>query len=215
MPLLYIAGPFALALTLAIGACGDDGGTAPADSDPVVAKQSGDTQAADPGETLADPIVVRVTRDGAPLSGQTVAWSVATGGGSVAPATSTTGANGDASTTWTLGATAGGQSIEASVAGATASPLTFFATATAPAPAAASVSVEDNFFDPSSARIAMGGMVTWTWNGAVAHNVTFSSGTNSATQASGTFVRDFPSAGSFSYSCTIHGAAMSGTVVVE
>jgi len=61
-----------------MGACGDDGGTAPTNSDPVVAKQSGDTQAADPGETLADPIVVRVTRDGAPLSGQTVAWSIAT-----------------------------------------------------------------------------------------------------------------------------------------
>lgn len=204
-----------VAFTLALGACGDDGGTAPTESDPVAAKQSGDAQTADPGATLTAPLVVRVTRDGSPLAGQTVAWSISAGGGSVDPASSTTGANGDASTTWTLGATPGGQSAVAAVAGATGSPLTFTAVANAPAPAAANVSVNDNFFDPSSARVAAGGAVTWTWNGAVAHNVTFSSGTNSATQASGTFVRSFPTAGSFAYSCTIHGAAMSGTVVVE
>jgi len=194
-----------VAFTLALGACGDDGGTAPTESDPVAAKQSGDAQTADPGATLTAPLVVRVTRDGSPLAGQTVAWSISAGGGSVDPASST----------WTLGATPGGQSAVAAVAGATGSPLTFTAVANAPAPAAANVSVNDNFFDPSSARVAAGGAVTWTWNGAVAHNVTFSSGTNSATQASGTFVRSFPTAGSFAYSCTIHGAAMSGTVVVE
>ena len=105
--------------------------------------------------------------------------------------------------------------MTAAVTGATGSPQTFTATGEAPPPAAAAVSVEDNFFDPSSARVAVGGTVTWTWNGAFNHNVTFASGTNSATQASGTFVRDFPTAGSFAYSCTIHGAAMSGTIVVE
>lgn len=215
MAFRYRAGALALTLTLAVAACGDDGGTAPEESDPVVATQSGDAQSADPGETLPAPIVARVTRDGSALSGQTVAWSVTAGGGAVSPTTSTTDANGDASTTWTLGPTAGGNALEASVTGATGSPLTFTATADAPPPAAASVSVEDNFFDPSSARVAAGGSVTWTWNGAVAHNVTFGSGANSVTQASGTFVRDFPSAGSFAYTCTIHGSAMSGTVVVE
>lgn len=207
--------PLALLLSLAVAACGDDGGTAPQESDPVLAKQSGDAQTGDPGAALSDPIVVRVTRDGSPVSGQSVSWSVSAGGGSVTPTTSTTDTNGDASTTWTLGAAAGGNALEASAAGATGSPLTFTATGEAPPPAAAAVSVEDNFFDPSSARVAVGGSVTWTWNGAVAHNVTFSSGSNSATQAAGTFVRDFPAAGSFAYLCTIHGSAMSGTVVVE
>jgi plastocyanin len=206
-----------LALALAVAACGDDGGTGPQESDPVLARTSGDAQTADAGAALANPIVVTLTRDGSGLSGQTVTWSVTAGGGSVTPPTSTTAANGQASTTWTLGATAGGNSLQATVAGATGSPVTFTATgeAVTPPPATADVSVEDNFFDPSSARVAVGGTVTWTWNGAVSHNVTFASGTNSATQAAGTFMRTFDTAGSFAYSCTIHGAAMSGTVVVE
>jgi plastocyanin len=213
----YRALPIVLTLALGIAACGDDGGTAPQESDPVAVKQSGDAQTGDPGAPLADAVVVRVTRDGSPVSGQSVAWSVTAGGGSVSPATSTTNASGDAAATWTLGATPGGNALTASVAGATGSPLTFTATGSAPTapPAAANVSVGDNFFDPSSARVAAGGSVTWTWSGAVAHNVTFASGTNSATQTSGTFVRNFPTAGSFDYTCTIHGSAMSGTVVVE
>lgn len=215
MGLRYRAVPLSLALMLAVVACGDDGGTAPQESDPVLAKQSGDAQTGDPGAALADPVVVRVTRDGSPLSGQSVSWSVSAGGGSVSPTTSTTDANGDASTTWTLGATPGGNVLDASASGATGSPQTFTATGQAPPPATADVSVEDNFFDPSSARVAVGGSVTWTWNGAVAHNVTFSSGTSSGTYATGTFVRDFPTAGTFDYLCTIHGSAMSGTVVVE
>jgi adhesin/invasin len=206
-----------LALALAVAACGDDGGTAPEESDPVLAKTSGDAQTGDAGAALADPIVVTLTRDGGALSGRTVTWSVTAGGGSVNPTTSTTAANGQATATWTLGGSAGGNSLQAAVTGATGSPVTFTATgeAVTPPPATAAVSVEDNFFDPSSARVAAGGTVTWTWNGAVSHNVTFASGTNSATQAAGTFMRTFPTAGSYAYSCTIHGAAMSGTVVVE
>ncbi len=82
-------------------------------------------------------------------------------------------------------------------------------------PEQASGSVGDNFFNPANQRVAVGGTVTWTWTGQVIHNVTFPSGTNSVTQTSGTFSRDFASAGAFDYLCTIHGAAMSGTIVVE
>jgi plastocyanin len=210
-------GALLLCLITTVAACGDDGGTTPGESDPVLSKQSGDTQSAGAGETLPAPAVVRVTRDGAPLTGQPVAWTVTAGGGSVDPATSTTGADGSASTTWTLGGAAGGNVLQASVAGATGSPVTFTATGedTSPPPSTAAVSVDDNFFDPSSTRVATGGTVTWTWNGSVDHNVTFSSGPNSSTQTSGTFMRTFATAGSYGYQCTIHGSAMSGTVVVE
>ena len=84
-----------------------------------------------------------------------------------------------------------------------------------PPPPTAAVSVGDFFFDPTSPTIAAGGTITWTWAGNVVHNVTFPTGTNSATQTSGTFSRTFPTAGSFSYFCTIHGSGMSGTIVVE
>ena len=211
----HAAVPLAILLAAAVAACGDDDGTGPGESTPVMAKQSGDAQTGDPGAALPDPIVVRVTRDGSALPGQTVSWNVSAGGGSVSPGTSTTDANGDASTTWTLGPAPGGNALDASLTGATGSPQTFTATGEAPPPATAAVSVGDNFFDPNSTRVAVGGSVTWTWNGAAAHNVTFASGNSSTTQTAGTFVRDFPAAGSFSYSCTIHGAAMSGTVVVE
>lgn len=57
-----------------------------------------------PSLPLADSVAVFV-RDvyGNPVPGQTVAWSVPQGGGSVSPATSVTGANGVARAQWTLG----------------------------------------------------------------------------------------------------------------
>ena len=132
----------------------------------------------------------------------------------MAPASSTTDSDGVASTTWTLGPTAGANALQASSSGATGSP-SFTATGTpAVLPNQANVAVGDNFFDPTSALVAVGGQVTWTWNGAIGHNVTFPAGSNSATQSAGTFSRSFPTAGSFDYLCTIHGAAMSGTIVV-
>ncbi len=215
MALRYRTLTLVLASALTVSACGDDGGTDPVDADPTVAKQSGDAQSGDIDTVLPDPIVVRFTQDGAGVAGETVTWSVLSGGGTVAPSSSTTAANGDASTTWTLGPNSGTQTLQASVDGATGSPLTFTATAVGPPPATASVSVDDNFFDPNSAEVAVGGTVTWDWVGSNTHNVTFSSGPNSATQTTGSFDRTFPDAGSFDYLCTIHGAAMSGTITVR
>lgn len=76
------------------------------------------------------------------------------------------------------------------------------------------VSVGDNFFSPSAATVAVGA-VTWTWSGTSSHNVTFDDGNSSPTQATGTYTRRFSVAGTYSYHCTIHGAAMSGTVTVK
>ena len=76
------------------------------------------------------------------------------------------------------------------------------------------VSVADNYFSPSATTIAVGS-VTWTWTGSQSHNVTFDDGNASPTQASGTYTRRFNVAGTYSYHCTIHGTAMSGTVTVK
>ena len=83
------------------------------------------------------------------------------------------------------------------------------------APAQAAVSVGDDFFNPASQRVAAGGTVTWTWNGSSDHGVLFPTGTSSVTQTTGTFARTFATAGSFGYTCTVHGSSMSGTIVVE
>lgn len=80
-----------------------------------------------------------------------------------------------------------------------------------------SISVGDNFFDPASTTVTVGTTVTWTFSGATQHNVTFnnSSISGSNNMQSGTFSKAFNTAGTFGYTCTIHGSAMSGTIIVQ
>jgi hypothetical protein len=74
---------------------------------------------------------VRVVDDaGDPVAGVTVDWVVTAGGGSITPASSVTGTNGEASTRHTLGTAAGAQAVTASAAGLSGSPATFTAAAT-------------------------------------------------------------------------------------
>ncbi len=116
--------------------------TALATPGPVSAlvRVSGDSQTAGRGTALAAPLVVRaVDRFANPVPGVTVAWAVATGGGSITPPSSLTGAQGTATAQWTLGAAAGAQTVTASVGGAVTA--TFSATATVPV---ASVTVTPN-----------------------------------------------------------------------
>jgi plastocyanin len=130
-----IVSPFvSLTLTLVLGCGGDDGGTPP--STTSLTKEAGDGQAGIVGQPLPDPLVVRVTEGGTPLAGTTVTWSTQAQGGSLNPATSATDADGLASTTWTLGNPAVQQSAQASLSGATGSPLIFTAQAQ-PGPASA------------------------------------------------------------------------------
>jgi plastocyanin len=67
--------------------------------------------------------------------------------------------------------------------------------------------------------IATGGTVIWQFTGSNRHNVTFSGaaptgGNIPDTDAGGTASRTFPTAGTYSYSCTRH-SGMNGTVVVQ
>ena len=206
-----------LLVGLSLGCGGDTMELDPQPQVSVLSVVSGNGQSAAEGQPVTAPLVVQVTQGGSGVAGTAVTWTVTAGGGSVDPASSSTDNAGMASTTWTLGPTAGFNSVQASASGATGSPAMFSATGivVTPPPAQAAVSVGDNFFTPPSQRVATGGTVTWTWTGQVAHNVTFSTGTNSSTQTLGTFARVFQSTGSFGYMCTIHGAAMSGTIVVE
>lgn len=84
----------------------------------------------------------------------------------------------------------------------------------APGPTAA-VSVQNNSFSPSSARVLIGGTVTWTFTTA-GHNVSFSDGTAGSGNltTNETFARNYPTAGTFPYNCTNH-AGMNGTVIVQ
>lgn len=101
----------------------------------TIATVSGDAQSGIVGTALAQPLVTRVTaRDGVGVAGVSVSFAVVTGAGSVGAATVTTDTAGRASTTWTLGAATGAQSVTASATGLAGSPLTFAATARSVAP---------------------------------------------------------------------------------
>lgn len=79
------------------------------------------------------------------------------------------------------------------------------------------VTVGNNFFSPASLSVATGATVTWTWAmGDAQHTVTFDDNApGSNPQSSGTFQRTFPTAGTYTYFCSIHGKnVMSGSVTV-
>ena len=93
----------------------------PADA---LVKVSGDNQSGTPGRALANPFVVEVQdEDGDPLEGHRVSFEVTAGGGSLSETSATTGSNGRAETTLTLGRQVGINSVEASVSGV--DPVTF------------------------------------------------------------------------------------------
>ncbi len=214
-PAALVAGGLAMALA---GCGGDD--NAPGGLAVAAAAPSGDGQAAAPGATLPAPVRVRVTRDGQPEANATVAWAAAGAGASMAPPSSTTNASGIAEASWTLPQAAGAATATATVADAAGSPVTFTATATVPGQV--SIEVGNNFFDPDERTVTAGTTVIWTWvsTGAISHSVESTGApgfTSSATKTGNgqTHSVQFTSPGTYTYQCAVHGAAMSGTIVVQ
>lgn len=98
------------------------------------------------------------------------------------------------------------------------------------APMTASVTVGDDFFasvhnstsNPAVDTIAAGGTVTWTWGTSFNPHAVRSTGTPSFTSESGTqtgsgktFQVTFATPGTYTYDCSVHGAAMTGRIVVR
>ena len=85
-------------------------------------------------------------------------------------------------------------------------------------PGADTVNVGNDFFSPNSITVPVNTLVTWVWlPGDVIHTVTDNADTTimSPFQSSGTYARRFTVAGSYPYHCSIHGFAMTGTVIVQ
>jgi plastocyanin len=226
----------AVCLLALVGCGGDDdnGGNGPPDEDPLevaaTPTSSGNGQTGPPGAALPAPLRVVITRAADPQQGVEVTWGT-TSGGSLDPTTSTTGADGVASSTWTLGPTAGAQSATATVADAEGSPVTFTGTAEdgePPPPADATIQVlgpsGGNRFSPADVTIQAGQTVEWVWpSGAVGHNVAPDDDepASSGPLANGpeTYSYTFDTPGTYNFYCVAHGgpggAGMSGTVTVE
>jgi plastocyanin len=95
-----------------------------------------------------------------------------------------------------------------------------------PAPSTTSISVMNNAYSPTAKTIAAGTTVQWNWSSCtggsgygdeqcVFHSVTFDDGAGSELQNTGSYNRMFTKAGTYAYHCSVHGAAMSGTITVQ
>lgn len=96
----------------------------------AITANAGEAQTATAGAAVATNPSIKVTDvHGNPVAGVNVAFAVASGGGTVVGSGQTTGTNGFATVSgWTLGTTAGTNTLTATAAGLTGSPVTFTAT---------------------------------------------------------------------------------------
>ncbi|MEX1207185.1 MAG: biphenyl 2,3-dioxygenase [Acidimicrobiia bacterium] len=76
------------------------------------------------------------------------------------------------------------------------------------------ISVSNFQFSPANRTITVGDTIVWSFTGGT-HTTTGNGGVwDSGVRSSGSFSRQFNSAGSFGYVCSIHGS-MTGTITVN
>jgi len=101
-------------------------------------------------------------------------------------------------------------------------------TSTGNPPPANTVRVTNNAFTPGDLTVPAGTTVSWNWDTCsgsdpygtgqtcVSHSVVLDDGSvASATLSTGSFTHQFTTAGTYPYHCAIHGAAMSGRIIVQ
>ncbi len=80
--------------------------------------------------------------------------------------------------------------------------------------------VKDSFYDITEKTIFVGKTVEWSWQGSIGHSVTGGTSANpdgsfdSGVKTTGSFSHKFDTEGTFSYHCKVHGASMTGTIIV-
>jgi len=132
----------ALLLLMLLASCGGEELVLPEEGVPSsIVIVDGNGQSATIGTALPEPVIVRVLDvQGRPVQGQQVTFTVMIGGGAIDPATRTTDANGEASSSWTLGPAAGSQQLQArATGGAAPANLSVAINATAAASAASGI----------------------------------------------------------------------------
>jgi hypothetical protein len=135
------AGPYEFRATVGGAAGGPQAAsitaTAQAAAAASIVKIAGDAQSGTSGQPLAAPLVVRVADSYSnPVGGAGVTFTRLSGNGSISTSSAVTTSDGLASTAYTLGTTAGTESIRADVTGLTGVAATFSITSNAGAPTA-------------------------------------------------------------------------------
>jgi plastocyanin len=78
------------------------------------------------------------------------------------------------------------------------------------------IEVKDNSFTPETVTVKQGTKVIWKWVDTTNSHSILLSGVESTKQSSGTYEKNFDQKGvSYPYQCGVHGASMSGRIVVE
>ncbi|MEO9256105.1 MAG: cupredoxin domain-containing protein [Tepidiformaceae bacterium] len=81
------------------------------------------------------------------------------------------------------------------------------------------IQVSDNKFTPAALTVPSGTTVKWVWSGKNAHSVVGNFGdTNVSTdkhKGAGSFLLSLGQHGTFTYQCGVHGAAMTGKIIVQ
>jgi plastocyanin len=201
--------------------------TAVPDVPVALTKVTGDNQTSMVNTVLAHVQARLVDRFENGIPGVAVSWSVSSG--TVSPMSDVTDPAGISSVLVTLGATAGPVTISAVADGLNGSPTTFNATAEA-IPTQALVRVGNVFFtsarngssNPAVDTVAVGSDVAWVWGNTdqVSHSVRSlgSPGFSSSAVQTGSgksHVVTFSAAGTYQYDCAVHGAQMTGRIVVR
>jgi adhesin/invasin len=118
--------------------------TAGAASQIAVNNGNGQNATVNTAVAVAPSVIVRDAFNN-PVAGVAVTFAVATGGGSITGGNATTTASGIATVgSWTLGQTAGSNTLTATATGLAGSPVTFTATGNADAPASVAVQAGNN-----------------------------------------------------------------------
>jgi len=122
----------------------------------TIAPNGGDGQTATAGTAVAiDPSVLVTDAHGNPVQGASVTFSAASGGGSVSGGNTTTDASGVATVgSWTLGGTAGANTLQATSDSLSGSPVVFNATGTVGQ--ASTIAVNDGTGQSATAGTAVG-----------------------------------------------------------
>lgn len=223
-----------LLATVAVAACGSNGGGDLGSSPPpdglsaARSEPSGNGQSGPAGQDLANPLRIVVLQGDAPAAGAIVTWNASGAGASMNPSVDTTGPDGISTSILHLGSEVGTQSAQAAVTGgAEGSPVPFSATAVAPGGGPGPFEIQlrndgGNRFEPSQVTIPVGTTVTWRWVGGF-HDVTSAgdpafAGSGAPVSAPSTFSHTFTSPGTYLYFCSVHGSpsgGMRGTIVVQ
>lgn len=148
--------------------------TATAVTPSAIAVSAGDNQEVRTNIPLADALEARVTAgDGGPVPGATVDWEVTAGVASLATATSTADAGGDASASLTAGGIAGAVEVTASLPGGAASTTFDVQVST---PVTVTVTMQNTAFNApgggDDVTILLGDAVRWVNADAVSHTAT-------------------------------------------